>query len=79
MPEPPSGEEDPEGRYANYFKVGYNAYELIIDFGQGYPPAAEHVHTRIVTSVPVARNLSETLDRSLRDRERKFGPVNDSE
>jgi hypothetical protein len=28
--------EPPEGRYANYFQIGHNAFEFIIDFGQGY-------------------------------------------
>ncbi len=28
-----------EGRYANYFKVGYNAFEFLLDFGQFYPEA----------------------------------------
>jgi hypothetical protein len=79
MPELPGGEEDPEGRYANYFKVGFNAYEFVIDFGQEYPPDAARTHTRIVTSVPLARNLSENIERSLRDYERKFGPVKDYE
>jgi len=36
-------DEDPqetskiEGRYANYFKVGHNAFEFVLDFGQYYP------------------------------------------
>jgi hypothetical protein len=79
MPELPSGDADPEGRYANYFKIGFNAYEFVIDFGQEYPPDAERVHTRIVTSAPLARILAETLERSLRDHALKFGPPPDDE
>ena len=79
MPELPDGEQDPEGRYANYFQIGFNAYEFVIDFGQEYPPDAERVHTRIVTSPRLARSLSETLERSLRDHELKYGPHKDGE
>lgn len=79
MLELPRGEENQEGHYANYFKIGFNAYEFVIDFGQEYPPGAERIHTRIVTSPPLARSLSETLERSLRDHERKFGPPEDGE
>jgi hypothetical protein len=40
-----------EGKYANYFKVGYNAFEFVIDFGQCYSDDEEaQLHTRIITS-----------------------------
>jgi hypothetical protein len=71
--QPGKSEAEPEGRYANSFRVGFNAYEFVIDFGQEYPPDAERIHTRIVTSTPLARNLSETLERSLREYDSKFG------
>jgi hypothetical protein len=67
MSQLPPGEEEPEGRYANYFEVGFNSYEFVLDFGQQYPPGAERIHTRIVTSPQLARNLRELLDRSLQD------------
>lgn len=67
-------EELPEARYTNYFRIGFNAYEFVVDFGQEYPPAAERIHTRIVLSAPLVRNLSETLERSLRNHARSFGP-----
>jgi hypothetical protein len=73
MPELPGGKDDAEGRYANYFQIGFNAYEFILDFGQQYPPDAERIHTRIVTSPPLARSLLETLERSLRDHDREYG------
>jgi len=69
----PDGEENPESRYANYFQIGFNAYEFLIDFGLLYPPDEGHFHTRIVTNPGLARDLSETLGRSLRDHEREFG------
>jgi hypothetical protein len=72
---PPSTDSEFDGRYANQFRIGFNSYEFVIDFGQEYPPDAERIHTRIVTSPSLARHLSATLDQSLRDYERKFGPM----
>jgi hypothetical protein len=63
-----------EARYSNTFRIGYNAYELILDFGQCHSPGKEHMHTRIVTSPATARNLSDLLQSSLDQREQKFGP-----
>jgi len=73
MAELPDGEERPEGRYANCFQIGFNAYEFVIDFGQEHPPGPARIHTRIVTSPQQAGDLSETLNNSLRDHERKYG------
>ena len=70
------GDDEIEGRYANFFQVGFNAYEFVIEFGQQYPPAPERVHTRIVTSAPLAHHLSETLERSIRDFESKYPAIN---
>jgi hypothetical protein len=67
MSQLPGGEDVPEVRYANYFEVGFNSYEFVIVFGQQYPPGAEKIHTRIVTSPILARSLRELLDRSLQD------------
>jgi hypothetical protein len=51
-----------EGRYANYFMVGHNAFEFVIDFGQYYSENEEaEPCTRIVTSPCYARELLETL------------------
>jgi hypothetical protein len=73
VPPTPDGDETPEGRYANCFQIGFNAYEFVIDFGLEYPPDAARFHTRIVTNPGVARDLSETLERSLRDHDREYG------
>jgi Protein of unknown function (DUF3467) len=63
-----------EGRYVNYFKIGYNAFELIIDCGQCYADNEEpHLHTRIVTSPAYGRLLLETLRDSLDEYEKAFG------
>jgi hypothetical protein len=66
-----------EGRYANYFKVGHNAYEVVLEFGQFYEGNAQpNMHTRIVTSPAYAMTLMEVLRDSLERYERAFGSAN---
>jgi hypothetical protein len=65
MSDTPRRDEDPEGRYANYFQIGFNAQEFVIDFGQQYVPDAERIHTRIVTSPSSAQTLAELLTQTL--------------
>jgi len=67
---------DADGRYSNYFKVGHNAFEFLLDFGQAYVDAGgDAVHTRIVTTPPYARALADLLLKSLRHYEANFGPI----
>jgi hypothetical protein len=79
MSELPGGEALPEGRYANFYRVGFNGYEFVIDFGQQYPPSPERIHTRIVTSPALARNLRDVLDTSLHSHEQEYGTTEDVE
>jgi hypothetical protein len=68
-----------EGRYANYFEVGHNAFEFVLDFGQFYPCAeTPQFHTRIVTSPTYAKALLDTLANSLRQFEEEFGRIADA-
>ena len=65
-----------EGSYANYFRVGHNAFEFILDFGQLYSDAAqETVHTRIVTSPSYAKELLDVLRDAVAKYEGTFGPI----
>ena len=65
-----------EGRYANYFEVGYNAFEFIFDFGQFYTAGEQpKIHTRIVTSPVYAKAFLETLGNTLGQYERGFGAI----
>ena len=65
-----------EGRYANYFKVGHNAVEFIIDFGQYYPGSQEaELYTRIVTNPVYAKALLEILKDSITRYERTMGKI----
>jgi hypothetical protein len=65
-----------EGSYANYFKVGHNAVEFVIDFGQYYPETEEaELYTRIITSPCYAKELLDTLKESVNNYEKKFGDI----
>ena len=65
-----------EGRYSNYFKVGHNAFEFVVDFGQFYSESKEaHLHTRIITSPVYIKSLLETLRDSIEQYEQAFGAI----
>ncbi len=65
-----------EGRYANYFKVGYNEFEFVIDFGQFYHDDEDtRMHTRIITSPAYMKALLETLRKSIEECERAYGNI----
>jgi hypothetical protein len=77
-PAPPGGTEQLEGRYANYFKVGNNAFEFLLDFGQFYPEDGKaQLHTRIVTSPIYAKALLQILRQSIDQHEQSFGVIQD--
>jgi hypothetical protein len=68
-----------EGRYANYFKVGHNAFEFILDFGQYYSESEEaELNTRIVTSPAFAKALFETIRESIEQYEKDHGIIENS-
>jgi len=63
-----------DGKYANYFQVGHNAFEFLLDFGQVYSDGTpEHFHTRIVTSPSYAKELLKVLSESIQQYETTFG------
>lgn len=64
-----------EGRYANFFQVGHNAFEFLLEFGQ----QDRGIHTRIYVSPQYARVLSDLLIETLRQHEREFGVKPDRE
>lgn len=64
------------GLYANYFKVGYNAFEVVFDFGQwGSDTGEESIHTRIVTAPVYAKKFMETIEESITRFEKEFGII----
>jgi hypothetical protein len=67
-----------EGKYANYFAVGYNAHEFIFDFGQNYSENDQaELHTRIITSPTYAQALFELLHQSIAEFEKAHGSIED--
>lgn len=60
-----------EGRYANYFQIGHNAFEFLLEFGQ----QEGKIHTRIYVSPPHARILCNLLSDTLEQHARIFGEV----
>lgn len=65
-----------EGRYANYFKVGHNAFEFVLDFGQFYPDSKKsQLNSRIITSPVYAKALLGILRESVNQYEQTFGAI----
>jgi hypothetical protein len=68
--------EKPEAKYANYFAVGNNAIEFIIEFGQLYTDESTPLlHTRIITSPVYAKDLLHLLQQAIKEHEHQFGPI----
>lgn len=54
------------GRYANVFHVGFNAFEVVIEFGEHFSDGdVGTTHTRIVTNPVFAQALAESLNDAL--------------
>jgi hypothetical protein len=72
------GRGPPEGRYANVFQVGHNAFEFVIDFGQAnLPDSGSRYHTRIITGPAYAKVLYAVLRESVERYEAAFGTIPD--
>jgi hypothetical protein len=70
--------DEREARYGNHFRVGFNSFEFILDFGQLYEGAAGEVHhTRIITGPVYAKALAHLLLDSLTAYERTHGTIPD--
>jgi hypothetical protein len=64
--------------YANYFEVGHNPYEFLLDFGQFQSEAAGVVlHTRIAVGPTHAKLLAEMLHGAVHKFESNNGPIAD--
>ena len=66
----------PEGRYANYFEIGHNACEFIVDFGQSYfeePESRTTMHSRIIISPFYAGMLLDVLQKAVNQHGQRFG------
>jgi hypothetical protein len=74
-PESEAANHAPIGRYANYFEIGFNAFEFVLDFAQRYGDGEPGNRTRIVTGPAYAKALYGTLAQALQRFERTYGPI----
>jgi hypothetical protein len=75
-----SAEKALEGKYSNYFEIGHNAFEFLLDFGQKYSGGAqERIHSRIIMGPSYAKELLNLLEKSIDEHERAFGMIRVSE
>jgi hypothetical protein len=75
--EPGNTEEggDPRAEYANYFEVGCNAFEFVIEFGQRHDGRSSARRVRIITTPVFAKELLRVLGSSIAEYERTFGQI----
>lgn len=72
------GNEGGAARYANYFEIGHNPAEFILDFGQAYSSSEERqMHTRIVTSPLYAKALFRLLEKAVDRHEQMYGMIHE--
>ena len=65
-----------EARYANYFVIGHNAFEFLLDFGQFAEGNEEpQINVRIVTYPVYVKQLLVTLADAVNAYEQAFGPI----
>lgn len=69
-----------EGKYANYFAVGFSAYEYVFDFGQSYSEnEGAELYTRVVLSPVHAKNFLKTLKNSIAQFEADYGAIQEDD
>ena len=66
--------------YVNYFEVGHNPFEFLMDLGQYHPGTTEAegsvaIHTRIAIAPPLAKMLSELMASAISEHERQHGDI----
>jgi hypothetical protein len=66
--------------YVNYFEVGHNPFEFLVDLGQYHPGSTEvegriAIHTRIAFAPPYAKMLSDLLARAIEEHESQHGEI----
>ncbi len=64
------------GVYANYLKIGQNAFEFLFDFGQLYLEDDDaQFHTRIITTPVYAKAFFKVLQECIERYEHDFGVI----
>jgi hypothetical protein len=67
---------EPEGRYADRFRIGYRSCLFILDFDQSfYEDEKERVHTRIITSPEDLKSFLKLLQESIEQYEKNHGYI----
>jgi hypothetical protein len=66
--------------YVNYFEVGHNPFEFLLDLGQFHPGAIDSegrvsIHTRIALAPPYAKMFSDLLARAVLEHESEHGAI----
>jgi hypothetical protein len=66
--------------YVNYFELGHNPYEFLIDLGQYRPTISEkggsvNMHTMVAISPPYAKLLSQLLAAAIHEHECVHGKI----
>jgi hypothetical protein len=70
--------DEQEGRYSNSFKVGFNSFEFVLDFGQAFEGVSMAVqHTRLITGPAYAKAFASLLLESLAAYEQAHGTIPD--
>jgi len=69
-----------EGRYANYFELGFTVHEFLLDFGQFDEDSESAIrHTRIITNPTSAKVFLKMLAEVVAEYEAKVGPIRGAE
>ncbi len=81
------GADNVEGRYVNYFMIGYNTDVFVIDYFQhfpedpeacGRPQPPDEPKLRLITSPSDARMLLNSLRAAIKKYEAAYGPIQKS-
>ncbi len=72
---PESDNDELRELYANFFRVGHNSQEFLLDFGRKFEQEEEHFEQRIITTPGNAKVLSDLLQKSVSAYEGRFGKI----
>ena len=66
--------------YVNYFEVGHNPFEFLMELGQYHPALSDSdgrvsIHTRIAIAPPYAKMFSDLLARAVQEHESEHGAI----
>jgi hypothetical protein len=64
------------GHYSNYFQIGHNALEFLLDFGQLFDDGrVAQFHTRIIIGPSYAKELLQVLTQAIKAYDEAFGGI----